>query len=79
MAVRGLRASISLSKYRLKAIAALRAKTIQKITRKKLYHGNSTTFPYTKPSIICGILKYFLHPYNPKKNPITAKGMAKMV
>ncbi len=65
IAVRGFFASKFLSSHRLKAIAALRAKIIHKITiNSNRHHGLSVE----KSAFL-----------NAKKNPIIAKGIAKMV
>lgn len=71
MAVLGFFASNCLSRYRLNAIAALLAKTMQSITSMKVdkyikYQGEELN---TADS--CAI--------NPKANPINANGIAKMV
>ena len=65
-AVRGFNASYFASNQRLNAMAALRAVTIQ-ISTKTNFSSNSL--------IGCGAVKEYL----PKKNPIIAKGNAKMV
>jgi hypothetical protein len=70
MAVRGFNASKFLSSQRLKAIAALLAKIMQRITSINVYpylkyHG--AEFAFDSLIII------------PRKKPINAKGIAKMV
>ena len=70
IAVRGFLASKFLSKYRLKAIAALRAVTIQIITNKNLY-------PYLKyHGLLLSNASLFIIP---NAKPIIANGNAKIV
>jgi hypothetical protein len=71
IAVLGLRASKCLSRYRLNAIAALRAVTMQTSTRKK--RVSRTELSGMPPSWINGA------PNMPRKNPIMANGNANKV
>lgn len=76
IAVRGLRASKCRSKYRLNAMAALRAVTIQTNTSNSFTKMACVKIPAMVPDAVpfvcltCGMAK---------QNPINAKGMAKMV
>ena len=83
-AVRGFFASKFLSSQRLKAMAAERAKIMQRMTKKKIHElpkKNNFVFENTERlqgsnTLTCGIRsKLFI----PKKNPINAKGIAKMM
>lgn len=88
MAVRGLSASNFLSRYRLKAIAALRANTIHSITFRK---RNNISFVEAGAASGFNASEYILVVHSPmlnelvshteyaRKKPISAKGMAKMV
>lgn len=76
IAVRGFNASKWRSKYRLKAMAALRAVTIQTNTSKPFC--NKTGF--NKPCMVPAVpLSAILATGIARKKPIKAKGMAKMV
>ena len=83
-AVRGFFASKFLSNQRLKAIAAERAKTMQRMTRISRYQlliKKSLVFWATERfqgsnTLIKGI---FSNAFIPKKNPINANGIAKIV
>jgi hypothetical protein len=87
IAVLGFFASKFLSKYLLKDIAALRAVIMQRITRINL-PDKSAKEPGTAEKIFsCGLVchpgsiseSFFLQARIPKKKPIRAKGIAKMV
>ena len=83
MAVRGFLASNVLSRKRLKAMAAERAKIMQKITKpnfiKKylMYKTSLVSASIPENSFLIFISKSPV--LIPKKNPINAKGIAKMV
>ena len=73
--VRSFTASIFLSAYLLNAMAAVRAKTMRRITltNKKLFHSVKLLKCKAPPWEGLG------EAFTPRKKPITAKGSAKMV
>ena len=74
IAVRGFNASKFLSNQRLKAMAALLAKIIQRITK-----INLITKKYLGKIVVCQPVPEYLKVNIPKKKPTNAKGIAKMV
>lgn len=78
IAVLGFFASKLLSKYRLKDMAALRAKTIHRITRTN-FSNNEFQSVNGGNIAVCHPGTSDVYANNPRKNPIIAKGIAKMV
>ena len=79
IAVRGFFASNSLSRYLLKAIAALRAKTMQAIMYKNIKRCVLVYSMTTSTPVMVDVSPDFIIVYTPMKNPIRANGIAKMV
>jgi hypothetical protein len=77
MAVRGFLESKFLSSQRLKAIAALRAKIMQRMTSKSLINKPLRKSPVIECEYDPGCDGN--RSYTPKQNPINAKGIAKIV
>ena len=85
IAVLGFFASKLLSRYRLKAMAALRARTIQRITRINFdtilsCHQLKLVISHPHPTVLFRVNRsLFGYLMTPRKNPISANGIAKMV
>ena len=78
IAVRGFFASKFLSSQRLKAMAAERAKTMQRMIRSKVSHSDLGLSTLTK-SLYELVIAISMVSFAARKKPISAKGIAKMV